>query len=87
MAVLGKNKHDRFSEVQRRHFNSSAAKCFLRADAEDVIERVLARTNGAIDAIAARLPSGFPDRVATTIFAGIVRSAKQLSAMSKASNY
>lgn len=79
MAMLGKNKHYRFSDVQRRHFNSTAAKCFLRADAEDIIERVLARTIGAIEAVAARLPPGFPERVAGTIFAGIERSAKQLS--------
>jgi serine/threonine-protein kinase HipA len=83
MALLGKNKHYLFSDVQRRHFNSTAAKCFLRADAEDVIERVLARTSGAIDAVAGRLPSGFPERVAVSIFEGIAQSAKQLGAMSK----
>jgi serine/threonine-protein kinase HipA len=83
MAVLGKNKHYRFSDVQRRHFNSTAARCFLRADAEDVIERVLARTSGAIDAVAARLPTGFPERVAASIFDGIARSAGQLRAMSR----
>jgi len=80
MALLGKNKHYRFADVQRRHFNSTAAKCFLRADAEEVIESVLARSSGAIEAVAARLPSGFPDRVAETIFAGIKRSAQQLPA-------
>lgn len=81
MAVLGKNKHYRFSDVQRRHFNNSAARYFLRADAEDVIEGVLARTTGAIDAVAARLPPGFPEQVAATIFEGIARSAKQRGAM------
>lgn len=81
MAMLGKNKHYSFSSVQRRHFNSTAAKCFLRADAEDIIESVLARTPGAIEAVAARLPPGFPDRVAATIFAGIERAAKELDAM------
>ena len=80
MALLGKNKHYRFADVQRRHFNSTAAKCFLRADAEDVIESVLERTSGAIEAVAARLPSGFPVRVAETVFAGIKRSAQQLGA-------
>jgi hypothetical protein len=40
MALLGKNKHYRFADVHRRHFNSTAAKCFLRADAENVIEKV-----------------------------------------------
>ena len=80
MALLGKNKHYRFADVQRRHFNSTAAKCFLRADAGDVIESVLARTSGAIEAVAARLPSGFPARVADAVFAGIKRSAQQLGA-------
>ena len=69
-----------FSREIAEHFNSTAAECFLRADAEDVIERVLARTSGAIDAVAVRLPSGFPDRVAATNFAGIARSARQLGA-------
>jgi serine/threonine-protein kinase HipA len=39
---------------------------------------VLARTASAIEAVTARLPAGFPDRIAATIFAGIERSAKQL---------
>jgi len=84
MALLGKNKHYRFADVQRRHFNSTAARCFLRADAEDLIERVLARTTGAIEAVAARLPAGFPQHVAETIFAGMERSARQLGEMPKA---
>lgn len=83
MAVLGKNKHYRFSDEQRRHFNSTAARCFMRDDAEEVIERVLARTNGAIDAVCARLPTGFPEQVAASIFDGIARSARQLGAMSR----
>ncbi|TFW30931.1 type II toxin-antitoxin system HipA family toxin [Duganella callida] len=78
MAMLGKNKHYRFSYVQRRHFNSTAARYFLRTDAEDIIERVLAKTRGAIEAVAARLSPGFPERVAATIFAGIERSAMHL---------
>lgn len=80
MALLGKNKHYHFSGVQRRHFNSTAAKCFLRSDAEDVIERVLARVPGAIEAVCARLPAAFPERIAATILEGIERSARQLGA-------
>ncbi|MGI4936443.1 MAG: type II toxin-antitoxin system HipA family toxin [Janthinobacterium lividum] len=83
MALLGKNKHYRFADAQRRHFNSTAAKCFLRADAEEVIELVLERTAGAIDAVAARLPSAFPPSVADMIFAGLVRNAKLLGGMPK----
>lgn len=83
MAVLGKNRHYRYSDVQRRHFNHTAARYFLRADAEDVIEQVLQRTDGAIDTVAARLPPGFPEQVAASIFDGIKRSARLLGAMSR----
>ena len=84
MALLGKNRHYRYDDVQRRHFNSTAARCFLRADAEDVIERVLARATAAIEAVATRLPAGFPQRVAETIFAGVALSAQHLQEMPKA---
>jgi serine/threonine-protein kinase HipA len=81
MAVLGKNKHYKFSDVQRRHFNQTASRYFLRVDAEDVIERVLERSASAIDSVAKRLPPGFPERVAATIFEGVARSARRLAAM------
>jgi serine/threonine-protein kinase HipA len=81
MALLGKNKHYRFADVQRRHFNSTATRCFLRTDAEDVIQQVLTRMTGAIKAVAARLPAGFPQQVADTIFAGVALSAQRLGEM------
>lgn len=81
MALLGKNKHYHFKDVQRRHFNSTAAKCFQRPDAEDVIAQVLERTPAAIDNVASKLPSGFPEKVAASIFQGLRRSAEQLDRM------
>lgn len=81
MAIIGKNKHYRIADIQRRHFNSTAVKCFLRNDAEDIIERILQRTPGAIDAVAKRLPAGFPDQVANAVFDGLSKSAEHLSTM------
>jgi serine/threonine-protein kinase HipA len=83
MAVWGKNKHYRYPDVQRRHFNNTAARYFLRSDAEIIIEGVLERVDGAVDAVAARLPAGFPERVAASIFDGLARSARQLGAMAR----
>lgn len=83
MALLGKNKHYHFKDVQRRHFNSTASKCFHLPDAEAQIEQVLARTPMAIDNVAKKLPSGFPEKVATSIFQGLRRSAEQLARMPK----
>jgi serine/threonine-protein kinase HipA len=81
MALLGKNKHYHFKDVQRRHFNSTAARCFQRPDAEDLIGQVLERTPAAIDNVARKLPSGFPEKVAVSIFEGLRRSAEQLDRM------
>lgn len=81
MALLGKNKHYHFKDVQRRHFNSTAVRCFQRPDAEDLIGQVLERTPVAIDNVARKLPSGFPEKVAASIFQGLRRSAEQLDRM------
>ena len=81
MALLGKSKHNHFKDVQRRHFNSTAAKCFQRPDAEDLIGQVLERTPAAIDNVARKLPSGFPEKVAVSIFQGLRWSAEQLDRM------
>lgn len=78
MALLGKNKHYHFKDVQRRHFNSTAAKCFQRPDAEDLIEQLLERTPTAIENVAKKLPLGFPAKVAESIFQGLRKSAEQL---------
>lgn len=83
MALLGKGKHYRFKDVQRRHFNSTAARFFQRADAEDVIRQVLERTPAAVDNVARRLPKGFPDALANSIFQGLTRSADKLARMPK----
>ncbi len=81
MGLAGKNKHYQFKTIQRRHFNAMAAKCSYGPDAEDLIEQVLARTPGVIDRVSARLPAGFPAKVADAVLAGLARSAKQLAAM------
>ena len=84
MAVLGKNKHYLFKDIQRRHFNSMAVKCFDRGDADAVVESVLSRAPHAIEAVGQRLPRGFPERLAESIFTGLQLSAVRLAAMAKA---
>lgn len=82
MSVKGSNKkHYQLKEVQRRHFNALAARHFKRDSAEDLIQDVLQRVQGAIDAVSARIPAGFPDQVASTIFKGLKQSAEKLERM------
>ena len=81
MALCGKNKHYRFKDIQRRHFNAMAQKCHFGPDAEVLIERVLQATPGVVDRIGARLPAGFPSDVSGRILDGLVRSARVLQNM------
>ena len=83
MAVLGKNKHYLLKDIQRRHFNNMAAKCFDRVDAEEVIVRVLEATPRAIEAMGSRLPEGFPNLIAASVFKGLRQTAELLERMPK----
>jgi serine/threonine-protein kinase HipA len=83
MAILGKNKHYLFKDIQRRHFNSMAGKCFDRIDAEAVISRVIAATPIAIEAMKRKLPEGFPVWIAESVFDELRRSAQLLEKMPK----
>ena len=75
MAVLGKSKHYLFKDIQRRHFNSMASRCFDRVDAEGVIGRVLEATPIAIEVMESRMSKGFPDWIAESVFNGLKASA------------
>lgn len=79
MALQGKNRHYHFKDIQRRHFNATAARLFQRDSAEDVIDEVLQDLERAIAAVAARLPAGYPERVATSVFDGLRRTARLLA--------
>jgi serine/threonine-protein kinase HipA len=83
MAVLGKNKHYLFKDIQRRHFNNMAGMCFDRLDSEDVIERVLESTPIAIEVVMSKLPEGFPDWIAESVSNGLRASAELLEKMPK----
>ena len=61
MAILGKNKHYLLRDIQRRHFNNMAGKCFDRNDAGKVIKRVFEATPIAIAAMKVKFPDGFSD--------------------------
>jgi serine/threonine-protein kinase HipA len=83
MAILSKNKHYLFKDIQRRHFNNMAPRCFDRIDAEEVIVRVLEAAPRAIEAMGSRLPDGFPDWIAASVFKGLRQSAELLERMPK----
>lgn len=80
MAVAGKNRHYLLKDIQRRHFDAMARRCGYGGSAGPLVEEILARVPGAIEEVNAKLPAGFPQRVADAIFSGLRESAAKLAA-------
>jgi len=78
MAFRSRNAHYRLSEIQPRHFFSAASRLGLAGEVDSIIEEILAATPKVIDRVSAMLPTGFPQRVADSIFAGLKESADKI---------
>ena len=81
MAMVGKNRHYLFKEIQRRHFDATAARCGYGKDAEPIIGRIVERTDAVIGQVSSRLPAGFPQQVADSIFAGLKATVVKLQSV------
>lgn len=81
MAAEGTSRHYHWWQIQRRHFNRMAQRYGYRDGAEPVIEHLVARTPGVIDAVTAELPPGFPADLAKAVFEGLSKSAEALARM------
>ncbi len=77
MAVDGKNRHYKWAEIRREHFEHTAQGCRL-PDAPALIDELVARTPHAIVEVANELPANFPADLANTIFDGLKQAAVTL---------
>lgn len=83
MAVRGKNRHYKWSEIQARHWISTAAEVGLEATViEDILE-LAEQAPRVVDHVSASLPKEFPEIVSDRVFEGLLRSAKQLVKLRK----
>ena len=81
MALLGKNRHYRVQDIQRRHFNSTAKKVGYGENAEALIQELIARTPEAVAQVQAELPAGFSQVVADKVLGGLLEAARALERM------
>ena len=81
MALLGRNRHYRFRDIQRCHFTSTAQKVGFGESTEPVIQRILERTPAAIAEVEGDLPKDFVMSVAETVLSGLRAAADALAAM------
>ena len=77
MAIDGKNRHYKWSEIRRDHFEQTAQRCRL-PDAPALIDELIARTPQAIAKVATDLPANFPEDLAKSIFDGLIQAANTL---------
>jgi len=82
MAFRSKTAHYKLKDIYPRHFYSVAAKLGLGGEIDAIIEGILVATPKVISEVNAMLPSGFPQLVADTVFAGLETSAGEIEAAS-----
>jgi len=74
MAVHGKNRHYRWSEIQLRHWLETAEKChFPLEDMQKIIDGVFANIIDVIGQVRSNLPENFPSHISEPIFSGLER--------------
>jgi len=80
MALMGKNRHYRWSELQLRHLLSTAKVCGMEASGRVIIEELISITPNVIAQVASTLPANFPGHVSQPILLGLTKSVHRLEA-------
>ena len=79
MAVRSKNTHDQLARIQTRHWEGLAQRSGVDS-AWQAMQNLVARVPAAIAAVQTQItseqPSGFPQRLAEAIFAGLTQQAR-----------
>lgn len=79
MAVDGKNRHYLWDSILPRHWQETARKIGLSSAVETSIQELIDATPRVINTVAALIPKGFPDAVATSILEGLRSASTRLS--------
>jgi serine/threonine-protein kinase HipA len=79
MALYGKNTHYKWSEIQHRHFVSTAKRCGFEVSGKRIIAELIDTTPQVVDTISSQLPQGFPANVAVPILDGLKTAALRLA--------
>jgi len=74
MALSGKNRHYHWSNIQPRHFLSTARQVgFNETTAQTIVRDMMAAVDDVIARVEVQIPDDFPEAIATPILAGICK--------------
>lgn len=78
MAAVGKNRHYRWSEIQGRHWMTTAEDARLPEEvARSALDECLAGLPEAIRTVERELPDGFPAEISEAVFEGLRSTARR----------
>jgi serine/threonine-protein kinase HipA len=80
MAVQGRNRHYRLTEIHRWHWIEMGKRLGLGKDAEAIVQELLEERDKPLERISARLPKDFPMHIYFSIAAGYVNALSRLDA-------
>jgi serine/threonine-protein kinase HipA len=78
MAVWGDNRHYKWREIRRAHFEKTAKDCGLGSSVQALIDELVERSPEVIAQVTAALPPGFPEAVSASILDGLAQAAQRL---------
>ncbi|MBK4735116.1 type II toxin-antitoxin system HipA family toxin [Noviherbaspirillum pedocola] len=78
MAWIGRNRHYRAAEVQRRHMVETARRCGYGGAPDALIDEAIDAAPGVATTVWQALPPGFPEALAQRILDGMLAAAAQL---------
>jgi serine/threonine-protein kinase HipA len=81
MSLIGKKRHYKWSELQRRHLESTAKACGVEVSGKTLIDDLIETTSEVITQVTAKLPVGFPELVAKPILDGLGFVTQRLEGM------
>lgn len=80
MAAVGKNRHYRWQEIERRHWLMTAKRCrFSQAEATAVLDEMAERIDGVVSEVSADLPAGFPAAIAEPVLEGLLAMRSRIA--------
>jgi len=78
MAVLGKNRHYRWAEITRKHFELTARQSGIGEAGERLLEELVNATPSVVERVRSVLPKDFPQAQAKPILEGVAAAAKRM---------
>lgn len=75
MAVIGKNRHYRWKDIDAAHWLQTGRQCGLPGSGRTILEEILEKTGPAVDRVRSHLPKSFPAKVAEPILDGLAAAA------------